>query len=58
MVEYAVYKGDEILGIGTVSELAKQFNVKKETVRFWTSLANKKRNEKCGNRKIAIRLED
>jgi hypothetical protein len=57
MVEYAVYKGDELLGIGTVRELAEKFNVKKETVWFWGTSANKRRVGK-GKGKIAIRLED
>jgi hypothetical protein len=58
MVEYAVYKGDELLGIGNARELSKKLNVKERTVYFWTSPANKRRNEKCGNRIIAIKVED
>jgi hypothetical protein len=34
MKEYAVYKGEEILGIGTVDELAKKLNVKRKTIFF------------------------
>lgn len=62
MIEYAVYKGEEILFIGTVSEIAEQFNVKKDTVWFWASPANKRRiaSRKGGysQGKLAVRIED
>ena len=58
MKEYAVYKGDDLLAIGTVREIAKQLNVKERSVYFWSSPANHKRNEtSTANRKIAIVLE-
>lgn len=60
MKEYAVYKGDVLLDIGTIQELAKKFKVKKETVRFWTTPANSKRAKKhkeCSGHKIAIKIE-
>lgn len=41
--EYAVYKGDEFLFIGNVKEIAKKFEVKESTARFWTTLANRRR---------------
>ena len=57
--EYAVYKGDDLLAIGTAQELAKYFNVKPRTVQFWGSPANHRRNQnKYGNRKIAIVIEE
>lgn len=60
--EYAVYKGDELLAIGTYKELAKKFNVKIETVQFWSTSANKRRlaSRKGGNSqgKLAIRIDD
>lgn len=60
--EYAVYKGDEIIAIGTRKELAKKFNVKRETVRFWSTPANIRRieNRRGGNSqgKLAIKIED
>ena len=58
MKEYAVYKGEEILGIGTAKELAEKLNVKPKTVQFWSTPANHKRNQtSTANRKIAIVLE-
>ena len=35
--EYALYKGDELLGMGTVKELARQFNVKIETIHYYNT---------------------
>ena len=58
MTEYAVYKGDEFLDIGTVKELSKKFNVTRKTVQFWNSKANKRRCGENGNRIIAIRIEE
>lgn len=56
MKEYAVYKGEKILAIGTAKEIAKELNIKKETVYFWTMPSHHRRVKKNG--KIAIRLED
>lgn len=56
MKEYAVYKGEEILALGTAKEIAKQLNVKKRTVYFWCMPSYHKRNKK--NAKFAIRLEE
>lgn len=48
--------GDEFLDIGTVEELAKKFNVKKETITYWASPANVKRAGKNG--KVAVKLDE
>ena len=68
--EYAVYKGDKFLFLGTIKECAKFFNVKVRTVYFWASPANKKRVDtgiypNCirkkktkNNAKIAIRIQE
>lgn len=53
---YAVYEGEKFLDLGTAEELAKRFKVKKETVWFWNSPANKRRAKK--KRKIAIKIEE
>ena len=39
---YAMYKGEECLGIGTIKELAEILNVKKSTIRFYTTPTYKK----------------
>lgn len=56
MKEYALYKGEKILGTGTIKELAKMFNVKEKTIMFYHTPAHKKR-EKKGNAKVLIDLD-
>lgn len=62
MNEYAVYKGEELIAMGTNHELAKKFNVSIKTVRFWNSPANKRRlaSRRKGNSqgKLAIKIEE
>ena len=54
--EYAIYKGEEIIDIGTVKELASKHNVSINTIYFLSSPANHRRNK--GNKKIAIVVND
>lgn len=44
--EYALYRGDEFIMIGTIDELAKFKNVKKSTIMFYGSPAYGKRTKK------------
>lgn len=53
---YAIYKGEKFLFEGTPKECAKHFNVKLDTVYFWNSPANKRKDRK--GRKIAIVIEE
>lgn len=58
---YAVYKKDELLFVGTAKEAEKFFNVKRKTIYFWSTPANKRRRnlgKECGGRKIAISFDD
>ena len=56
--EYALYKGEECLAVGTIEEIAKQQNVKVETIMFYHSPASKKLEKKVnGKRKILICLD-
>lgn len=58
-MEYAVYKGDELLGIGTAKELAERLKVKVETIKFYSTTSYQKRIKKENhNRLISIKLED
>lgn len=41
--EYAIYKGDTFIDIGTKKELAEKFNVNEDTITFWHSPSNLKR---------------
>lgn len=66
--EYAIYKGENQLFVGTIQECMKYFNVKRETVYFWASPANikradtgirpgiKPRKKEQGGVKVAVRL--
>ena len=48
MKEYALYKGDEFIAIGTIKELAKMQGVKEETIRYYTSKVYRKRTTEEG----------
>ncbi|HEM5096647.1 TPA: hypothetical protein U1359_000058 [Streptococcus suis] len=41
--EYALYKGDKLLAIGTAKELAERFGMKVSTIHFYKSPAYIKR---------------
>jgi hypothetical protein len=59
--DYAIYKGDELLVIGTAEECAKKLNVKKEYIYWLTKptakkrLAKRKDPDKC---MVGIRLDN
>lgn len=55
--EYAMYKGEELLGIGTIQELAKVLNVKVKTIRFYRTPTYQKRVKKGKNRRELIEIE-
>jgi len=61
MREYAVYKGENLLAIGTLEECADKLNVTKEYIYWLTTptakrrLAKRKNPEKCT---VAVRLDD
>ncbi len=58
MKEYALYKGEEILAIGTVKEIAKETGLKTETVRYYHSPAYKKRCKDEFNNMVLVSLDD
>lgn len=41
---YGLYKGDEFIDVGTAKELAEKLGVKKETIWFYATPTNHKRN--------------
>lgn len=59
MKEYALYKGENILAIGTIKELAKKFNVKEKTMRFYGTPANLRKNSKSKieNYRVLVKLD-
>ena len=52
---WALYKGDNHIATGSVSELAAMENVSEETIRWMATPTNLKRDK--GNRKVVIKLE-
>lgn len=56
MKEYALYKGDKFIDIGTKEYLAKLLNVRKETIEFYASPTQLKRNK--GNCYVVMRIDD
>ena len=57
MKEYALYKGENCLGIGTIPELAKKFKVKEKTIKFYKTSIYKKRIKKSKNRRELILID-
>ncbi|WP_074389221.1 hypothetical protein [Streptococcus suis] len=55
--EYALYKGDELLGMGTAHELADLLNVKVETIHFYSTPTYQKRTNPDKARRL-IPLDD
>lgn len=51
--DYALYKGDELLGIGTLEALSKEFGIKIKSLLFFKTPTYKKRtSERKGKRLI------
>lgn len=61
MKEYAVYKGEDILCIGTIKECSEFMNVLPDTIRFYMTPTYKKRvskRKKAKNYITVIKLDD
>jgi hypothetical protein len=59
--EYAVYKGESLICIGTIKECAKHMKVLPNTVRFYTTPTYQRRLDKRKNPRnyiTVIKLED
>ena len=54
--DYALYKGDTFIMIGTIKEIAWYLGVSERTVHFYASPTYMKRNK--DNHYIVIRIED
>ena len=57
-VDYALYKGDKFINLGTLEELAKYLGVKKKTIQFYASNVWKNRSKDRDNPYIAFKIED
>ncbi len=56
MKEYALYKGDELLDIGTLKYLSEKFKIKIKTLLFYQTPTQKKRTSENEGRRL-VRLE-
>lgn len=54
--EYAVYKGEELLAIGTLKECAEKLNVTESTIFYYQFESYQKRVKNPKNRRITILL--
>lgn len=55
MKEYAVYKGDEMLALGTLQECATKLNVKPESIMYYkTPTYLRRTNEETGRRLVEL----
>lgn len=57
--EYAMYKGEELLAMGTSNEICKKMNIKKGTFLYYRTKAYKERikNRKAKNYRVVIRID-
>lgn len=55
--EYALYKGDEFIDLGTIEELAERMGVAPNTIRYYQTTIYKKRGKDDSNRKVLIKIE-
>lgn len=51
---YALYRGEKFLGIGTKKELAELLNVKVETISFYGTPAYKRRTNQNKGRRLVL----
>ena len=54
---YALYKGEEVIAIGTKKEISIKTGLKEKTLSFYRSPAYQKRSKNNKNRKILIKVE-
>lgn len=53
--DYAIYKGDKFIDLGSVRYLAKKMNVKEETIKFYSTPTYQKRTG--GRGYVVIRIK-
>lgn len=60
--EYALYKGEQILAIGTIAYISRILGIKRETIKYYRTQAYqnrlKRRNALNGNVRILVVLEE
>jgi hypothetical protein len=56
--EFMVYRGDEFIDVGTLDELSKRLNKKRETLRFYTTPIYHNRCKIGKKRLLLYKLEE
>ena len=56
--EYALYKGDDLLSVGTIREIAEEMGIEEKTIRFYGNPTYLKRRKKGKNYRYLIKLEE
>lgn len=56
--EYALYKGEKLLMIGTISEIAEKLNINTESVKFYKTPTYKKRTTENARRLVSLEEEE
>lgn len=59
--EYTLYKGEEVIAVGTAEEISRKLGINPKTVRFYASPTQQRRAAAPahpGNRLIAVRNND
>lgn len=51
-MEYALYKGDALIIIGTIKEIAEYLEIKEDSVRFYNTPTYKKRTSEKNSRRL------
>lgn len=54
MKEYALYKGEECLAIGTIEEIARKMGVKESTIRFYGKKVYRERTSGSARRLVSL----
>lgn len=60
MQEYALYKGDRLLAIGTIHQIAKDQGVKPRTVYYYGTKAHKRKlreREESNNARVLVPID-
>ena len=52
MKEYALYKGEELLSIGTIDEISEELGIKASTIYFYKSPAYTRRTSETNGRRL------
>ena len=56
--EYALYKGDKFIMLGTIPIIAKKMGVKERTIRFYKSPTYKKRKQNSKDYLELVEIEE